>query len=226
VNKVIQLSRLEEKIEASIRGSSEPRFRPNVLNVSELPFCHKKAYLMRKANIGSRLNGMMLSGTLFHEKIPKYLAKIKEFKNARYEISCNEIIGDLQIRGRADVVTDDCVYEFKYSAVKTGLDNIPANHMLQGNAYANMLDIKKYVIAVINSFKLTPVLLEFKRDKKEYAKFCDDAVKLNDCINNDVFPEKGPSSKRECQYCPVRHDCEQMRLLEEYANLPELEVML
>jgi len=222
---VVRLSELEKKVEDSIRGSSTPRFRPNVLNVSELPFCHRKAFLLRAENIGTKLNGMMLSGTLFHEQIPRYLSKIKEFKNAKYEISCNETIGDLQIRGRADVVTDDCVYEFKYSAVKTGLDNIPINHMLQGNAYANMLNIKKYVIAVINSFRLTPVFLEFKRDKKAYSKFCDGAVKLNDCINSDILPEKKPSSKRECQYCQVRVKCDQLKIMEEYENLEGLELM-
>ena len=222
---VVQLRELESKIENSIRGDSSPRYKPNVLNVSELPFCHKKAFLLRRENIGNRLNGMMLSGTLFHEKIPNYLKGIEEFKDAVYEKSCVEKIGKLQIRGRADVVTDDTVFEFKYSAVKTGLDNIPENHMLQGNAYANMINKKKYVIAVINSFRLTPCLLEFKRDKKAYKLFCKDAVKLNDCINSGTFPDKGPSKKRECQYCPVRAECNQMNLLAEYAESAELEVM-
>jgi len=225
VTKVTRLSALEEKVEASIRGDSSPRYRPNVLNVSELPFCHKKAFLLRRENIGTRLNGMMLSGTLFHEQLEKYLSGIEEFKDAIYEERCQENLDGLQIRGRADVLTDDCVYEFKYSAVKTDLDNIPTNHMLQGNAYANMMDTKKYVIAVVNSFRLTPCFLEFKRDKKAYKLFCDDALKLNECINNNEFPEKGPSKKRECQYCPVRAECNQMALLEEYANLDELEAI-
>jgi len=88
-----------------------------------------------------------------------------------------------------------------------------------------MMDRKKYVIAVVNSFKLTPCFLEFNRDKKAYKSFCNDALKLNDCINNNEFPGKGPSKKRECQYCPVRNECNQMELLAEYAESAELEVM-
>jgi hypothetical protein len=193
----INLYELEVKLEKSIKKKDAGHeYKENVLWLSELPYCHRKSYICRKFNLSPTLNGKMLSGIMFHERLDRILKSMPEFSDAKFEVECKADIGEFTIGGRADVVNGDNVYEFKFSSSR--LDGaLPLYYIIQGNAYANMLGLSKYTLSFVNSFSLKPTLLQFDADKELFEKMIDDAKILYKCIKEDVLPA-GPKWDWEC----------------------------
>ena len=204
---------MSEEVEIAIENNlmsfgskSDERYKPGIYNVSELIYCPRKAYLYRKYGVVPKANGKMLAGTLVHEKLPEILKNIKEFKGAKFEQEARVVLDDITIVGHADIVTKDCVYEFKFSAAKLTKDEYPIHFVMQANAYAAMFNKPKWAVIVTNSYSLKTTIMRGKKDPiafdmiKETAQLIDHALKYNLKLD-------GPKYKWECRYCDVIKEC-------------------
>lgn len=179
------------------------RYKPDVFRVSELVYCPAKSYWYRKADRRPTLNGKMLSGSMFHEKIPNILAGIVD--NVKYEVPCQKDYTKYRICGHADAVSDDTVYEFKFSASNLK-GQLPLNYYLQANAYATLLNKQHYSVILVHSFTLAVRELEGKTEPLAFAIIEQQAAEIYNALKTGI-PPNGPFYTWECQYCDVRDLC-------------------
>ena len=184
--------------------SKEDRYKPNEYRVSELVYCPAKSFYYRKLNRKPLLNGRMLSGLMFHEKLPDIMKGLVE--DPEFEVECSKVYRDYRIVGHADVVNSNKVWEFKYSASKLN-GKLPLYYYLQANTYATLLDKQYYAVVFVNSYNLDVNIIEGKTDKKA-LKFLEDQAKyIHNSIKNNTVP-KGPMYDWECKYCDLKDVCE------------------
>jgi len=184
------------------------RYKSDEFRISELVYCPAKAYYYRKLGMRPKLNGKMLSGLLFHEKLPLVFKDLVKGK-VEFEVECVKDYRDYKIKGHADVVSDDTVYEFKFSASKLE-GKLPLNYYLQSNAYACMLDKENYALVFVNSFTLESRVLSGKKDASAFKIIENSAKKIYECLKNDIVPD-GPAYEWECRFCNLKDVCEIIR---------------
>ena len=190
-------------------SSSEGRYQKNVYRISELVYCPAKSYYYRVLGRRPRLNGKMLSGTLFHEKLPEIMGKIIDSSHLAFEVECRKDYKDFSIMGHADVVNDDTVYEFKYSASRlTG--KLPLNYYLQANAYAHMLNKPNYAVVFVHSLSLDVNMLAGETDDEAFKIVEKQAEEIHNALKEKEAPS-GPMYDWECRYCGLKDVCENYR---------------
>ena len=148
--------------------------------VSEIVSCIRRAALNMFFNADPVLDDpRAVRGKLLHAALPKAL--VDEFCGATFEVPCSYPVSDeVTLRGRADMVAGDTVYEFKFtspyseatqlyfaqakgvwgdSAVGWFLTALPpapmvwgraANPRTSANAYAVMLEAKLFYVVIVD----------------------------------------------------------------------------
>ena len=148
--------------------------------VSEIIGCIRRAALNMYFNADPVLDDpRAVRGKLLHAALPKALSE--EFSGATFEVPCSYPVSDeVTLRGRADMVAGDAVYEFKFtspyseaaqlyfaqakgawgdSAVGWFLTALPFASMVWGrvanlrapaNAYAVMLEAKLFYVVIVD----------------------------------------------------------------------------
>lgn len=185
-------------------------YKPGEYHISELPFCIRRSYYFRKEKEEPELNGRMLAGILVHNLIPEVMMGIKGFRNAQFEVEKKLKYKGVIIVGHADILTDDCVYEVKFTGSKVeSMSGLPLCYYSQANAYACMFNKEKYSLIIIDSYgPLNASIVSGNADKAAFKILLEKAVKLNDYIVDGQLPDIDfPSYKFECSQCQFAERC-------------------
>lgn len=202
---------VEEGIESGItkRMIQEDRNKPNEYRVSELVYCKRKPWMYRKFKQFPRVNGRMLSGTLFHELIPAITKDVAEFKDAEYEKELVLDRGEYTIKGHCDAVTKDCMYEFKFTK-RISYTDAPTQYLLQTNMYSGMEGVKKYEIVLVNSETLQVQTYKYDFDADMFNHLLEDIDEIHKSTQEHKVPA-GPRYDWECNFCDVAEECFKLR---------------
>lgn len=183
---------------------------------SEIPCCHLRMYYRRiNTGITEKCNERMAMGKIIHHIIPEILP----FKTAdlHFESKMNLYYNGFTLKGTADALDSDTVYEFKFS----GMDKVTSSALAQANTYCGMSGRKKSSIFMINSgynsgYYSVKNLLEVNRfdqgfDNEHYAMMLDILTKTHELIMSekpdpDEFP-RSPSFVSECALCSFNKIC-------------------
>lgn len=172
--------------------------------ISELCHCPRKSVYLRQLGEQQKVNGRMLSGSMFHEFIPEMVKYVKAFEGAEFEKTATFQTGDFVIVGHADAVVGDILYEFKYSGCRR---NVPGYFHRQANAYAVVLGCKEYRIVIVNPYDLAVQILTGKADQTYFDEMIHSANEIFQCLNFKEDMPLGPLEDRECKYCPYSEKC-------------------
>ena len=188
------------------KGYTKDRYR-----ASELCYCLRKAFIMRKHDIKTQINRYLIAGLMMHERFPKIIKGMREFKNAKYEVECNVDFGEFTISGRADIVTPNAIYELKHAGIKF-VNSCPPQYSMQANAYANALDKNQWKIMVVDATNLNVQVYEGTKSTSEYKLFVTRAKQVHEAMHGGEVPE-GPEYSWECYFCDkeAKSICEKMR---------------
>jgi len=138
-------SLLKKGVDNLFAENSKDRFLPNIYRISHIVQCPAKEYLYRKTGIRPKQNSAMFNGSLLHLQIPEIIKKIPDFEKAQYEVECIKDHNEFKLVGHADAVTEDTVYEFKYSGSNIerygGLSTLDAaSELLRNNPWQEELE--------------------------------------------------------------------------------------
>jgi len=185
--------------------------------VSELPYCMRKSLYRRKFGTKTELKGIMFQGTLFHEAVENIIKAGLAYKDGlskalpikipslEFEVSCSKPFkGEdnkfILIKGHADAISDDTVYEFKFTGSdpdKYGGD-VPVAYAAQANLYAFILG-KKFCSTVLvnrNNLKVWEFKLETDQVAAEYL--CSKGIIIDRSLKSGNIPD-GPEHSWECK---------------------------
>jgi hypothetical protein len=152
----------------------------------------------------------MIAGTLFHYTLREIL-KGDEFSNAVFEVECSYEIGSWRIKGRADVVTDDAIYEFKFTR-GTKFNKASPLYFAQVSAYCKMLEKDKGYLVLVDRDNFDVEVLEVTECDELWDIMLSDAQILIDHINNPRIPYyKSPCFDWECRNCVWNIVCYNLR---------------
>jgi len=209
---------IEEKLIENIKsiGNNEYKYEPHKYHVTELLYCIKKPILNRLLpDVRTEPNTNMIIGSIFHKVLPYITRDIKEFEGAEYEKPLSIEYKGVNIVGKADVVTDEYIYEFKFTS------NVLDSYKRQANIYACLNETSKYkVISFIkskNKYKndIKIDIYKGETDKTECYAFLEIAVLIDTILNSDINIEKLNSYKLkpvynfECYGCVFKEFCKQ-----------------
>jgi len=215
---------LIEKFRKSFRRlySDHPPRDERELYVTEVLYCPRKAFLNYTLNARFKPNVAMIEGTIHHMAVPDL--DFWRGKDARFEVPVKYKVDDFVVSGRVDVVAmkpDQTweVYEFKFPA-RLGNENVEPTYLMQGNAYAFMLDdyvgysvTDVYVVEVaMDRFRdeIDVRVLYTKPNREMFDAFLKKARYLIECIKNQELPE-GPEFEWECNKCPYNIICNKIK---------------
>ena len=102
--------------------------------------------------------------------------------------------------GHCDILTEDCVYEFKFSGSDLTKYPNPIHWMLQANAYATILEVPKWQIIQLNSRNLVVEMIPGLQNDISYDILLDKAKTIHKALADNKPPE-GPSFPWECYFC-------------------------
>jgi len=179
----------------------------NTLYVTDMTFCLRKSFFNIMFNAKTPRQWNMVLGSLLHEVCEKL---IKDAIGAETEVECGYEFDGWRIVGRADLVTDDAVYDFKFVKYTENEDTL-FEYSLQVNAYATMLNKEKYYVIFVNVTNGDVKAYEFKQLDALWQEFLDRARVIIDAVesNGDKLP---PRTKYQwmCRYCPYSFVCHRL----------------
>lgn len=206
---MVLAEKIYKRIQETELSEGENRFKDKSFRISELCLCSRKSFYYRKhKDIKLTKNAFMYNGIWFHDKMPELLKGIEEFDKVEYEKPCLYKGDGFKITGRCDAVTDDTLYEFKFTMSSPSSPKVNYYYP-QANAYANMLGVPNYKIIMVSSKDFTVNVLIGNTDKLAWEMMIDSAKEVNDALinNEDGKNIHGPKYQWECQYCPFRDEC-------------------
>jgi hypothetical protein len=198
-------------------NDASDRYKENIFRISSLVGCASRLYYQTKLGIKPKMLGRMLSGIIFHEHLKDIVKNIPEFEDAEFEPEICEDFGDYKILGHADIVTEDRVFEFKYSLVDFDKYGVPDSWHLQANCYATILKKPFYSIVQVNSANLNVIIVEGKQNQDGYNIIKDRAKNIFDSLQSNVCPI-GPLADWQCWDCECKEICENYKKKQEGNN--------
>lgn len=171
--------------------------------VTEVIWCLRKAFFNLRFNANPIVTSAdAVIGKLLHLSLPKILKYV--LIDAKYEVSCGYHLKDgFLLKGRADAVTGDCVYEFKFSTPYTEAKPF---YVAQVNAYAKMLEKNEWVLVTIDKRTFDVEVLRSKTDEAGFKSVVERAETVIECLKKNMVPS-GPEFEWECKSCPYNIIC-------------------
>ena len=179
----------------------------NSIHVSEVVGCLRKAWLNRKYGDVRNLNhlsdmkcvilGLGLASHFVLEQALRELGYVVE-KPVTLEFP-----NGLKLIGTPDAFNDKAVLEVK--TVNKIPDYPYEHHILQLNAYLNILNYDSGLIIYICKKDGKVKIYEIRRDMRKYVQILQRAKKLHYHISKDIPPDPEPSYL--CNYCEWRLYC-------------------
>lgn len=181
-----------------------------VFYLSELLYCASKLVFNIKFHSVNPPNAVMLRGSLLHERLINFLSSHPDYKNAEYEKGVKVYENDdFIIKGRADIVHDGIVDEWKFGEKPaSGWDMGIASYLAQASEYAYALKLKEARLYYVNlrTFEIWDWTIKPLEDV--HHRIVDKAKRIYDNINNGIVPDwDSPIFKNECDQCSYSLIC-------------------
>ena len=201
-----EVQALAEKIRKSFFSSFTWFDRdPKSIYISTLPFCLRRQFFNIKFNAFPVQSSDMVLGSIFHLS----LSQLDVFKDAKFEVPVSaELQNGYRLSGRADVVTEDAVYEFKFTRRLDSIELDPF-YFAQANAYAVLLERPKFYLVKVQRTSFDVKVLESEADTNAFLVLKKRGSYLAECLENDEIPN-GPEAEWECTRCAYRVVCSQL----------------
>lgn len=199
------IKQFQKNVDELFIEGSKGRDLPNEFRISELPYCCAKSYYRRKLGIQTKQNAKMFAGNLCHSRLEDLVKGIPEYKEAEFEVECQKQHGKISIMGHCDILTEDCVTEFKFSGSDLAKYPNPIHWMLQVNAYATILEVPKWNIIQLNSRNLVVEMIPGLQNDISYDILLDKAKTIHKALIDNKPPE-GPAYPWECYFCTELKD--------------------
>jgi len=179
----------------------------NSIHVSEVVGCLRKAWLNRKYGDLKNLNHLSNSkcvilglGFASHFVLEQALRELGYVTEKPVTV---EFPNGLKLIGTPDAYNDKVVLEVK--TVNKIPDYPYEHHILQLNAYLNILNYDSGLIVYICKKDGRVKIYEIRRDMRKYVQILERAKKLYYHISKDIPPEPEPSHL--CNYCEWKLYC-------------------
>jgi len=121
------------------------------------------------------------------------------------------------LSGKADVIYDKTVYEFKFTRRLESRDLDPL-YFAQANAYAVMADYRWFYVVKVHRDTYDVRVLEGEADRDAFEALKQRALLIIDCLENNTIPP-GPERDWECKNCVYNIICSNLK--EEQERLEE-----
>jgi len=176
-------------------------YEVGIYNVSEISSCHLKMYYRRTTGIKEECNAKMALGKIIHYVLPDII----DVKGVVYETSLSGKFRGFEIRGTADAIYRDIVYEFKV----TRLNRVTPSSVTQANMYCGLSGKKKANIVFINPDTMDVEYFTILFDKTHFNMMIDSVSLLhNSLLEEDPSSvTHSPSFPSECGFCAFRKVC-------------------
>jgi len=204
---------LAEHIKSLFFSFGEHERKPNEIYVSDLCSCLRKAWFELRFNANPKPSGPMVAGKLFHALLKQVLEGDELFKNAEFEVECKEELGSgWVLKGRADVVAGDTVYEFKFTR-GLNFNKAHPNYYMQVGAYCFMLGKPKGCLVLVDRESFDTQVLESEPDDDLWSNLKEEAKLLVSMVEKGEVPTlNSPRFDFECKNCLWDVICSKMNL--------------
>jgi len=190
----------------------EDRLHPHdTLWVTDIAQCLRKTYYQFKYPLKPeyRFKRSLIMGKAIHLWIEELLLKHKSELGVdiEVEVPVEARIGGMVVRGYADIILDNVLYEIKT------VNHIPSKpyfeHQLQAGFYAYMLNLDKYCILYVSDYGSTVYCMETNRGILNV--FRERVATLKRSLEEGKPPPRERSVL--CNYCPYRRLCNRDKTL-------------
>jgi Domain of unknown function DUF83. len=202
---------LAQRLKHLFENFSKREREPNTIYVTDLTACMRRAFLNIYFNASPRPTGQMVAGKLMHIALKEVLSSDDEFSNAQFEVECSYDLGDWMLKGKADVVTDSAVYEFKFTRGAKH-NRASALYFAQVCAYCKMLSRDRGYLVLVDRESFDVDVLEVSECDELWDVVLKDAMILLEHISSSRIPNyKSPCFEWECKHCAWRIVCSNLK---------------
>ena len=189
---------------------SERERRPNEVYVTDLTQCFRRSWFELRYRARPRPSPQMVLGRMLHDVLELVLARDPSFASGRFEVECSHDLGNgWVLRGRADLVTDDAVYEFKFVRAPD-YNRAKVVYVAQVSAYCFMLGRVVGYLVLVDRERLDVSALKLEPDEDLWRNVLDRARLLIESLEGDVPVIDSPLWSWECGHCDFRVLCRRM----------------
>ena len=186
---------------------AEREREPKTIYVTDLTGCLRAAFYELYFRANPLPTPPMVLGRLLHAVLKDVL--VKEFADAEYEKRCEYVLGEgWKLVGRADIVTGDAVYEFKFTR-GLGFNKAEPAYAAQVSAYCFMLGKSVGYLVDVDRDTFDVQVLEVKPDEDLWKNMLNEASVLIDSVRKGEPPTlNSPRFGFECKQCAWRIVCD------------------
>lgn len=189
-----------------------PRNEPDVIHVSEVAGCLRKAYYYRTLNLPVPPDKVVILtiGGLIHRVIQPELTEL----GYTCEAELRADMGPFTLVGHADALNTEHVIELKSV---TRMPREPyTHHLLQANAYAVMAEVPHFAVAYISKAGGYVRTTFHRADQGLFDLLASRACELYEALRARKPPKPEPS--KLCRWCSAYPICRGLRRLSEVAK--------
>jgi hypothetical protein len=204
------LSELAERVRELFTGYAERPREPKTIYVTDLTGCLRKAFYEIYFRANPPPTGPMVAGRLLHGMLGEVLLRDEEFGgDAEFEVSCvEELDGGWRLKGKADVVGSEAVYEFKFTR-GIHFNRAEPAYVAQVSAYCFMLGKTKGYLVLVDRDSFDVKVFEVEPDEDLWRNMVQEAKVLVECVGRAEAPTlNSPRMGFECKNCVWRIVCD------------------
>jgi CRISPR/Cas system-associated exonuclease Cas4 (RecB family) len=200
------------KIKSLFLNFDKKEREDNTIHVSDLTSCMRRSFFNIYFNAQPKPTPAMLQGKLFHVALEKVLKSDDSFADAEFEVECSySLENGWKLKGRADVVTSEAVYEFKFTK-GTKYNQASTMYFAQLSAYLKMIQKPRGYLVLVDRETFDVQVLEVSEIDDLWNTVLQDANILIDHLQRGSIPiYKSPLFSWECQHCAWSIVCSNLR---------------
>jgi CRISPR/Cas system-associated exonuclease Cas4 (RecB family) len=176
--------------------------------VTEIIGCQRKAWFRIFYNANPLPTPPMLLGKLLHIAMQNILNSNNYFKNCKFEVECSSDLGNgWKLKGRADVVLDDAVLEFKFTK-SPQFNKARDMYYIQTSIYCTLLEKPQGFLIMIDKNKFVIDVIRVEPSKELFDESIKRAQKIIEAVESKTIPQdESPRYPFECDHCEWKIFC-------------------
>jgi CRISPR-associated exonuclease Cas4 len=206
---------LAEKLHILFFSFDERIRRPNEIYVSDLTSCFRRTWFTLRFDANPKPNPVQVLGKMLHYVLKDVLSADELFRDAKFEVECSAPIEGCQgwlLKGKADVVTSEAIYEFKFTKGEA-FNKANPTYYAQVSAYCKMLNKAKGYLILVDRDKFIFNVLEASPDEDLWRNLLEEAKLLVEALAKDEIPTlNSPRFEWECKSCVWNVVCRSLKL--------------
>ena len=204
------MNEMAQRIKSLFLNFDKREREDSTIYVSDLTSCMRRAFFNIYFNAQPRPTPAMLQGKLFHVALERVLSD--DFADAEFEVECSySLENGWKLKGRADVVTDEAVFEFKFTK-GTKYNQASTMYFAQLSAYLKMIGKQKGYLVLVDRETFNVDVLEVSEIDDLWNAVLQDANILIDHLQRGSIPiYKSPLFPWECSHCAWNIVCSNLK---------------